>query len=247
VKRAGSKFVSFILTAGAAKARGVMNLNLFRLAGLAFALSVAVLSAYGPRVAYANDEALAGALEGLQRHYRETRSFSAKFVEEIAAVGAAKRTRTGTVYFLKPGRMRWEFDEPSKELIVSDGTQLYNYDPELNQVVEGPLAQALRSPGATEFLLGAGDVTKDFKASLFDSAGNGLTNLKLVPKGEGNTVELGLNPENFDVETIRVIDQLGNVTSLKFTNIVNNTPVSDTIFKFAVPPGADIVRPESLK
>jgi outer membrane lipoprotein carrier protein len=214
---------------------------------VAFALSLAGLSAHGPGVVYARGDSLAKALDGLQKHYRETRSFSAKFSEEIAAVGAPKRTRTGTVYFLKPGRMRWEFDEPSKELIVSDGAQLYNYDPELNQVVEAPLAQALRSPGATEFLLGAGDVARDFNASLLDGAGNGLTNLKLVPKSEGNTVELGLSPNNYDVETIRVIDQLGNVTSLKFTNIVNNTPVSDSLFKFAVPPGADIVRPESLK
>jgi outer membrane lipoprotein carrier protein len=223
-----------------------MKLNL-PVAGLAFALSVAGLCAYAPHVAYARGDTLAQAVDGLQRHYRETRSFSAKFLEEIAAVGAPKRTRTGTVYFLKPGRMRWEFDEPSKELIISDGTQLYNYDPELNQVVEAPLAQALRSPGATEFLLGAGDVTKDFNASLLDGAGNGLTNLKLMPKREGNTVELGLDPNNYDVETIRVIDQLGNVTSLKFTDIMNNAPVSDTIFNFTIPPGVDIVRPESLK
>jgi len=216
-------------------------------AWLALALSVAGLFTYRPCVAYARGDPLAQALDGLQRHYRETRSFRAKFLEEIAAVGAPKRTRLGTVYFLKPGRMRWEFDEPSKELIISDGTQLYNYDPELNQVVEAPLAQALRSPGATEFLLGAGDVTKDFNASLLDGAGNGLTNLKLMPKREGNTVELGLDPNNYDVETIRVIDQLGNVTSLKFTEIMNNTPVSDSIFKFVTPPGADIVRPESLK
>jgi outer membrane lipoprotein carrier protein len=234
------------VTAGV-KARGVGKLNLHRLAGVALALSVAGLLAFGTRVAYARGDTLAKALDGLQRHYRETRSFSARFFEEIAAVGAPKRTRTGTVYFLKPGRMRWEFDEPSKELIVSDGAQLYNYDPELNQVVEAPLAQALRSPGATEFLLGAGDVGKDFNASLLDGAGNRLTNLKLVPKSEGNTVEVGLDPDNYDVETIRVIDQLGNVTSLKFTGIVNNTPVSDSLFKFAVPPGADIVRPESLK
>lgn len=226
-----------------------MKINLPRFVGLALVLAVSVAgrSVGGPGLAYARDEALARALDGLQRHYRETKSFRAKFHEEIVAVGAPQRTRTGNVYFLKPGRMRWEFEEPSKELIVSDGTQLYNYDPELNQVVEAPLAQALRSPGATEFLLGAGDVTKDFNASLLDGASNGLTNLRLVPKSQGNRVELGLDPHNYDVETIRVIDQLGNVTSLRFTDIMNNAPVSDSIFKFTVPPGADIVRPEPLK
>lgn len=192
--------------------------------------------------------ALTKALEGLQRHYRDTKSFSAKFVEEISPVGAPKRTRTGTVYFRKPGQMRWEFDEPSKELIVSDGTDIYNYDPELNQVVEAPLAQALRSPGATEFLLGAGDVTRDFNGTLIDGTpSDDLTHLKLVPKKQGNIVELGLEAKSNDIQTIRVIDQLGNVTSLTFTNIVNNGPVPDSIFKFSPPAGADIVRSASAK
>jgi len=230
---------------GTAKARGVMKINLPRFAGLVLALAVSLAGPWG--LACARDETLTKALDGLQRHYRETKSFRARFREELTAVGAPKRTRTGTVYFLKPGRMRWEFDEPSRELIVSDGTQLYNYDPELNQVVEAPLAQALRSPGATEFLLGAGDVAKDFNASLLDGAGDGLTNLRLVPKSQGNRVELGLDPNNYNVETIRVIDQLGNVTTLRFTDIMNNAPVSDSIFKFTAPPGADIVRPEPLK
>jgi outer membrane lipoprotein carrier protein len=187
-------------------------------------------------------------LEGLQRHYRETKSFSAKFVEEISPVGAPKRTRTGTVYFRKPGQMRWEFEEPSKELIVSDGIDVYNYDPELNQVVEAPLAQALRSPGATEFLLGVGDITKDFNASLMaDAPADGLTHLKLVPKKQGNTVELGLEAKSYNIESIRVIDQLGNVTALRFTDIASNGAIQDSIFKFTPPAGADIVHPTSPK
>ena len=200
-----------------------------------------------PADAAGESAALAKAIDGLQRHYRETRSFSAKFTEEIVPVGATKRDRSGTVYFLKPGRMRWEFDEPSKELIVSDGTQLYNYDPELNQVVEAPLAQTLRAPGATEFLLGVGDVKKDFNAALMDGPDSALIHLKLVSKGQGNTIELRLDPKNYNVETIRVVDQLGNSTALKFSDIVNNSPISESMFRFSPPAGADIVKPEPSK
>jgi len=225
-----------------------MKINLCRFAGPAFALALCAAGiTLGAGVACAGGDTLAKTLAGLQRHYRETKSFSADFFEEIAAVGAPKRIRSGRVYFLKPGRMRWEFAEPSRELIVSDGTLLYNYDPELNQVVEAPLAQALRSPGATEFLLGAGDIAKDFDASLLDSSGSGLVELKLVPKSHGNTVELGLEPHRYDIETIRVVDQLGNATSLRFKNMMNNAPISDSMFKFAVPSGADIVRSEPMK
>ncbi|NQU62534.1 MAG: outer membrane lipoprotein carrier protein LolA [Rhodospirillales bacterium] len=40
----------------------------------------------------------------------------------------------GTVYFLKPGKMRLEYDKPSPVLIVSDGVNLTYYDKELKQV-----------------------------------------------------------------------------------------------------------------
>jgi outer membrane lipoprotein carrier protein len=189
------------------------------------------------------ESAVTRAVDGLQRHYRETRSFSAKFVEQIAPVGAPARTRTGTVYFSKPGRMRWEFDEPSKELIVSDGELLYNYDPELNQVIEAPLTQALRSPGATEFLLGVGDLSRDFNPSLVGGASSdGLLHLKLAPKKPGSTVELGLEEKSYDIRTIRVTDQLGNVTFLKLANIESNHALPDSMFAFSPPAGADVVR-----
>jgi len=200
------------------------------------------------RVDAAGDTAaLTKAIDGLQRNYRETRTLSAKFSEEIIPVGAPKRERTGTVYLMKPGRMRWEYDEPSKELLVSDGKLIYNYDPELNQVVEAPLAQTLRYPGATEFLLGAGDIKKDFNAALLNNSDSALIHLRLVPKRQGNTIEVGLDPKTYNVATIRVIDQLGDVTAMKFTNIVNNPPISESIFGFSPPAGVDIVKPEPLK
>jgi len=55
---------------------------------------------------------------------------------------------------------------PKKQTIVSDGETLYSYDPDLNQVVETPLKQALKSrPARTSFLLGIGNINRDFKAA----------------------------------------------------------------------------------
>jgi outer membrane lipoprotein carrier protein len=219
-----------------------------RVASVAFCVAI-TLSAIGVGQSLASgDGDLKQALSALQRHYQETKSFSAKFTEEIAPVGSPKRTRSGIVYFEKPGRMRWEFDEPSKELIVSDGTQLYNYDPDLNQVVEAPLAEALHSPGATEFLLGVGDVGKEFDASIIaNKPADGLTHIRLTPKSGGNIVELGLASTNGDIQTIRVIDQLGDITSVKLSQIVNNSPLSASLFTFMPPAGADIVKPTQPK
>ena len=211
-------------------------------------MTLAMLACPGAWVAAAVDSAtLSKAIDGLQRHYRETKTLSAKFTEEIAPVGGSRRERTGIVYLMKPGRMRWEYDAPSREVLVSDGTLIYNYDPELNQVVEAPLAQVLRSPGATEFLLGVGDIKKEFNAALMDDPDATVIHLKLVSKGQGNTIELGLDPKTYNVDSIRVIDQLGNATSLKFSDIVNNPPISGSIFNYSPPAGADIVKSEPLK
>jgi len=226
-----------------------MKSNLRRIAVIIMAAAALIAaSSIVPSTAECAQVSLTEVMNGLQRHYRDTKSFSAKFVEHIAPVGGAERTRQGSVFFRKPGEMRWNYEEPSRELIVSDGKQLYDYDPELNQVVEAPLAQALRSPGAQEFLLGVGDISKDFNASLIDpSATDGLMHLRLVPKKEGNTVELVLEAGSFNIQTIRVIDQLGNVTALKFSAIESNVQIPDSTFAYTPPDGVDIVRPPLSK
>jgi len=183
-------------------------------------------------------------LTEIQRHYDRTASYSAKFEEEIAAVGAPKRERSGKVYFRKPGRMRWDFAGEQPETIVSDGTTLYNFDPGLNQVIETPLSQALKSSGATAFLLGMGNLRRDFKASFAPNSGAGQSiGLALVPKAGGYTIQIGVDPATYDLITLVLTDQLGNVTRVKFTDIHNNTELADILFIFKVPAGVDIVTP----
>jgi outer membrane lipoprotein carrier protein len=182
------------------------------------------------------------ALDRLQKHYHDTNSFTAKFNEEIATVGAPKRQRQGTVSFRKPGRMRWEFSDPEKQTIVSDGTTLYSYDPDLNQVVETPLKQALKSSSATSFLLGIGNINRDFKAAFAHPATpTGLVDLILDAKTGGYKIEVGLDPSTYNLMTLTLTDQLGDVTKIDFSDIHDNVELPDSNFAFNAPAGADIV------
>jgi outer membrane lipoprotein carrier protein len=185
---------------------------------------------------------LKAVLDRLQKHYRDTRSFSAKFDEEIATVGAPKRNRKGTVSFLKPGRMRWDFEEPEKQTIVSDGETVYSFDPDLNQVVETPLRQALKSSSATSFLLGIGNINRDFKAEFAKTAtDSGLIDLKLDAKTGGYKIEIGLDPKTYNLTTLTLTDQLGDVTKIDFSDVHNNVELAASTFAFKTPPGADVV------
>jgi len=181
-------------------------------------------------------------LDRLQRHYHATNSFTASFNEEIATVGAPKRNRQGTVSFRKPGRMRWEFETPDKQTIVSDGETLYTYDPDLNQVVETPLRQALKSSSATSFLLGIGNINHDFKAAFaHPAAPTGLVDLILDAKTGGYKIEVGLAPESYNLMTLTLTDQLGDVTKIGFSDIHDNVELPDSMFVFKTPAGADVV------
>jgi outer membrane lipoprotein carrier protein len=215
-------------------------------AAIAIALALAIGSPVHAEniapVSAPNTSGLKQVLDRLQRHYRNTNSFSAKFNEEITTVGAPKRERSGVVSFRKPGRMRWEFAAPEVQTIVSDGDMLYSYDPDLNQVVETPLKQALKSSSATSFLLGMGNINRDFKAAFAKSvASDGLVHLLLDSKAGGYRIEIGLDPKSYNLVTLRLTDQLGDVTKVDFSDIHNNVELPDSVFAFKAPAGADIV------
>jgi outer membrane lipoprotein carrier protein len=182
-------------------------------------------------------------LDRLQKHYQQTNSFTAKFKEAISPAGGMKREREGTVYYRKPGRMRWEFAGQDQELIVSDGKQIYSYQPDLNQVVETPLAQAFRSSSVAAFLLGIGNVQRDFDVTVpATPPTDGLKHITLKPKNGGDVIEMGLDPASLDLKTLRLTDALGDITALTFSDFKNDAAVDDKLFAFLPPAGADIVK-----
>lgn len=178
----------------------------------------------------------------MQHHYQQTDSFSAKFNETITRVGAPPRDRAGSVYYQKPGRIRFDFGEPQSETIVSDGTTLYDYDPGLNQVVQAPLKQAFTTQRAAALLLGVGNIERDFAATaVANPPADGLDHLTLIPKDGSAKIELGVDRKSTDIARLVLTDALGNVTVFKFSEIERNPRLKSSLFVFTPPPGADVV------
>ena len=181
-------------------------------------------------------------LDHVQQHYQSTRSFSAKFDETITRPGAPPIRRSGVIYYEKPGKLRWEFEGSQPETIVSDGKTIYDYDPALNQVIETPLAQASRSEPAAAFLLGVGNVKRDFtSAAIIEPNSRGLVHIALTPKQGGQRIEAGIERETYNIATLSISDAMGNRTDLSFSNIELNQPLHAAQFIFTPPDGADIV------
>ena len=153
----------------------------------------------------------------------------------------------GTVLLKKGGKMRWDYKSPSPQQIVSDGSSLWVYTPELNQVNKGDAPKALAGP-AGSFLAGLGRVREEFTVRFLNPAakadGAGRYVVDLTPKNPTpflTRLVLAVDPKDFIVRQAVLYDQLGNAVTMNFTRVVTNTGLADTLFAFTPPKGAAVV------
>jgi outer membrane lipoprotein carrier protein len=183
----------------------------------------------------------------LQERYDDTRAFKAHFRQEmkVASLGVSDQSE-GTVVFKKPGKMRWDFQTPKAQQIVSDGTTLWISQPEDRQVLKAPFKGAFVSTTPVSFLLGVGRITDEFRPQP-DTRGCTATRLyvSLVAKSSEDigAVGFGVDRGTFDIVEAAVTDPLGNVTTLTFSDIARNVEVPDATFDFVVPAGVDVITP----
>ncbi len=188
-------------------------------------------------------------VDRVQARYDDTRDFTAKVHQELRIASAGKTlAASGTVTFEKPGKMRWTLTDGVEQVIVADGTTLWFYEPEEQQVLRAPFQAAFRSTTPISFLTGVGRLRDDFdvtvEAGTGDDAATGELRLLLRPRrseGDLGSLRVTVDPATYDIVGAEVTDPIGNVTRLRFSELRRNVgPAADT-FRFDVPPGIDVV------
>lgn len=207
----------------------------------AFALFVAWLLVFSQASFSAeNDEQI---VDQLQKSYDSIVDFTADFRQETELKTLNKTLKAfGKVTYKRPGKMLWRYDEPKNQWVLADGKSLYFYQPDQKQVLKTPLKNAFRSDVPLTFLLGIGNLKRDFKATSKGVEGN-LNVVQLGPKdGKGvDEVTLGVDRQNFQITWARIKDGAGNLTTVHFSNIRRGVGVNDSAFQLQVPQGADVV------
>ncbi|HEY1481830.1 MAG TPA: outer-membrane lipoprotein carrier protein LolA [Candidatus Acidoferrum sp.] len=61
--------------------------------------------------------------------YRTAKSLAATFLEEYSENGRVTRKEAGNAFFLRPGKMRWDYEAPEKNLFLVDGKYAWFYAP----------------------------------------------------------------------------------------------------------------------
>lgn len=182
-------------------------------------------------------------VDQVQARYDATRDFTARVRQElIPASGGKPVVASGTVTFQKPGRMRWTLTEGVSQVIVADGTTLWFYEPDAGQVLKAPFQAAFRSTTPISFLTGVGRLRDDFTVRV-ERAADAPLRLVLTPRrdGELGTLILTADPATYDIVGAEITDPVGNVTRLRFSDLVRNGGVDEATFRFEVPPGVDVV------
>lgn len=183
-------------------------------------------------------------IDGLQKGYDSAVDFVTDFRQETELKTLARSLKAhGKLYFKRPGRMLWRYDEPKGQFVLADGKNLYYYQPEQGQVLKSPLKSAFRSDIPLSFLLGIGSLKKEFKVSL-KGLEQGLYVLRLEPRGElggFGEILLGVDAESFNIHSSRIRDAAGNVTMIRFADMRKGTGLKDSLFRFQLPEGVDLV------
>ena len=121
-------------------------------------------------------------LERIEAIYTAS-EFSARFIQ-ASTIKAMDITdsASGLLFIKYPGKMKWEYQEPESQIIVTDGDQLWMYRPADNQVMLGKASSFFSEGKGAGFLSDIRLLRKDFDIILEDIRFGDYYNLKLVPR-----------------------------------------------------------------
>lgn len=193
--------------------------------------SVAAYSADSAGAGQQHVERFLGSLEGFRANFRQVLNDRA---------GQVIDESSGTLAIRRPNRFRWEYLEPHEQVIVADGSRIWLYDSDLEQVTVRKLDDTLSATPAM-LLSGEGKLADNFTVTQTTTEGE-LQWVRMEPKRNDTdfkSVRLGFTGDS--LRFMQLADKLGQTTLLEFTQFERNPPLDPSLFTFKVPPGADVI------
>ena len=169
-------------------------------------------------------------------------SLTGKFKQTVVDQnGATLQEVSGQFFFKKPNLFKWDYLEPSKNQLISDGELLYLYDPDLKQVV---ISQLKKFGGLSPaMLLVTSDIESLFEITIVqDEKGTDWFRALPLEPEKANFKEVFINFVQKELKSMRIIDGFNNTTEIEFIKVSRNTDINEAIFLFNTPEDIDIIR-----
>ena len=192
--------------------------------------------------AFASDPALDTLLKSLESRYNQAKTLQVQFHEDYTPLGRPRRSESGTLLLRRPGKMRWDYDQPKGMLFVSDGKFFWLYTPAENRAEKMKLRESddMRVPLA--FLLGKLNFQKEFR------------NVQATPDGPNRRITAEPKTDNLPYSAVEfVVAPDTSIRVVKVTGFDRSTlefhfdgekvdpKLDDKLFRFELPKGAELV------
>jgi outer membrane lipoprotein carrier protein len=212
-------------------------------AGILTILFMAAASAFG-----ADTEAdLEVLISKIEKRYTLS-GFTARF-DQYSTIKSMDITDTakGKLYIRRPGKMRWEYEKPELQIIISDGAQLWIYRPNDKQVVLGKAPVFFGDGKGISFLSDIKILRENFTASLEPRDDQGNPVIKLIPKKKNPDVELiymTVSKTTSDIISALTRNAYGDETRIELSGFEFSDSLNPDLFTFTVPPETEIMELE---
>lgn len=179
--------------------------------------------------------------DALDRFFKDLHTLQAEFTQSVQdSRGQVTEQSTGKLAIRKPGRFRWDYLKPNAQTIVSDGTRIWLYDPELEQVTIRRADLSLNGTPAM-LLSGEGNLRDSFVVEHVEPHDD-LMVINLVPRRNDTDfkrVQMALRKDQ--LVAMSLTDKLGQSTLLQFQQFRRNASLPESLFRFVAPKGVDVV------
>jgi outer membrane lipoprotein carrier protein len=178
----------------------------------------------------------------VEKYLNGLASWTADFEQTIDdGHGNVLRSAAGRLYLQRPGKFRWDYSQPSEQLVLADGKQIWFYDKDLAQANVRDMDTSLASTPAS-LLSGNASINNQFTVTTLPGS-VGLQWFQLIPKHadtDFQLVRIGFN-KNGELASMFLADKLNQITQLTFSNSKRNEKFAPDLFLFVPPPGVDVI------
>ncbi|MDI5933943.1 outer membrane lipoprotein chaperone LolA [Halomonas kalidii] len=180
--------------------------------------------------------------ERLTRMLEPLQTYEAAFEQQILdGSGERLQQARGRMWLSRPGKFRWEVDAPYQQEVVSDGEEVYLYDPDLEQVTVQALDQRVTHTPALLLSGSASELTDSYDVSR-QQQGSAET-FTLMPKSADTLFEeLRMTFRGERLAFLQMTDSTGQETAIEFLDVQMNEAIDDSTFVFEIPDGTDVIR-----
>lgn len=193
----------------------------------------------------------------VQLRYDKMKSLTFTFNQDTRGeITGRPQKGSGTAAFLKSeskSKMRWDYINPKKQILLNDGIEFYMYFEELQQMIISP-AESLEQDLTYSFFAGNGQLQDDFHIRPADPDLQGETTadfsviklVPIIPHSQVQDIHLWVSADSL-IRRIHIQDHFGTITVLNLSDIRANAlegksqTERDALFSFTPPEDTEII------